>query len=225
MKKSLYVILAFIFLSFFQIGCSSYSFRGTHTTLPSVKTEPEQKYRLNDYTINVPPKKSMAWHIPYAGAFATKSDMQNLLISKYPNWFTMDSDATPINVSINCYEYNNHSARSFLVLLWLFPILWPFPINILYLEDKCDVQVMTPLQLQRGGVQFRTNAWLTVIGPWGLYRNDDQDEYTGTYRHGSGVFVGPHLDAKCFEDDKDVYVNEVVDEIKATVNILESKKE
>jgi len=223
MEKSLYAILALILLSFFQTGCSSYSFRGGRTTLSSVKTEAHQKYRLNDYTINVPPKKM--YSIPNTGAFTTKSDMQNALISKYPNRFSMDSDATPINVSINCIEYNYHGARSgFYSFLYLF-IPWSFyPVNLFEAEDRCEVKVMTPLQSQRGGVRFRTNLWLSILSPFALYRTDDQDEYTGTYRHGSGVFVAPHLDSKCFEDEKYTYVNEVVDEVDAIVDILESKK-
>jgi len=225
MKKSLYASLALIFLSFFQTGCSSYSFRGLHRTLPPAKIEAHQKYRLNDYTINVPPKISMAWFIPYAGAFATKADLQNALLSKYPNRFTMDSDATPINVNINCFEYNYHGAQSFLNALLYFFSLGVYPANFIYLEDRCEVKVMTSLQSHRGGVQFRTKAWLSVFSPFGLFRTDDQDGYTGTYRHGSGVFVGPHIDAKCFEDAKYTYVNEVVDEVDACVDILESKKQ
>jgi len=224
MKKLLYVGFALIVLFLFQIGCSSYSFRGLHRTLPPVKTEQQQKYRLNDYTINVPPEKNKAWSIPYAGAFATKSDMQNALISKYPNRFSMDNAATPLNVAINCSEYNYHGAHSLQVLIWLVPILWPIPVNLLYLEDRCEVKVMTPVQSQQGEVQLRTNAWLTVIGPWGLSRTDDQDEYTGTYRHGSGIMKAPHSDSACFEDAKFTYVNEVVDEVNAIVDSLESKK-
>ena len=166
----------------------------------------------------------MAWHIPYAGAFATKSDMQNSLISKYPNRFTMDSDATPINVNINCFEYNYHGAQSFLNALLYFSSLGVYPANYLYLEDRCEVKVMTSLQSHRGGVQFRTKAWLSVFSPFGLFRTDDQDGYTGTYQHGSGVFVGPLTDSECFENAKHTYVNEVVDEVDAIVDILESKK-
>jgi hypothetical protein len=88
-------------------------------------------------------------------------------------------------------------------------------------EDQCEVIVSVNGDTQRGTVKFRSNSWLSVWTPFGKNRTDSQDEYSGTYSHGGGIMVAPHLNTQCANGQKETYIAEVAAEINANISKLE----
>ena len=216
MKSLLYFYS--LFLIFTYIGCSSYSFRGAHTIPPKVSVQNNEKYQMRNYSLDVH-KGLSSWSVAqFSGSKVVKSDIEKELIEKYKNKFNNDNNGNLFDVKINCKP----TQCSLSGLFPYFLSLGFYPANIVNYKDSCDVLVSINDNVKKGEVKFRSNGWLSVFTPFGLYKIDQADEYNGMNRFGSGILQAPHLNKECLEKQKSVFISEVAKEISTCIVEIEN---
>lgn len=218
MKKTL-LALSIVSLSMFFTGCTSYSFRGSHTPPPPAAPLSSNQYHLKNYTSDI--KWGNGWSIPKgAGRQVIKQEIENELCATYPRRFTKDAGSTPIDVRVRHID----SDVSCWGMIPYFLSLGIYPGNIMRYMDTCEVTVSANGMAKKGEVKFRSNSWLSVWTPWALSRRDSPDAYTGAHRRGNGIMTVSAPGNTCFEHQSEVFTAEIIAEINTKILELENNR-
>lgn len=219
MKSRVTLSVLVIAVSVFQFGCTSYSFRGTHSPFPP-KTPVVQQYKLNQYSSDIKPSLTPWSIVRFGGTQVSKRDIERTLLAAYPDRFVRAETAIPVDISVRSVESRCNAWG----LVPYFLTLGIYPANVIRYQDRCEITVSMDGCRKKGEAKFRSNAWLSVWTPFGKDRTDSPDEYTGTHEGGGGLMIAPHTNSECFERQKNVYISEIAAEVNAVVLKLEQAK-
>lgn len=205
MKKNR-VWLVSLFL--FAAGCTSYSFRGVHPSVPAQgATGAPCKYRIKNYSCDfMGQAMPNPWSIPrFVGPSVDKTAIQRSLERKFPDLFSDEDDSVSLDVDVSFTGGN----ADYWGLVPYFAFLGVVPSRIVWYKDRCEIRTAISddksARARRSDIGFSSKAWLSVWTPFGLMMSDSPGQYNGECRSGYGVMTAPHLNGTCLQDEKDVF--------------------
>jgi RNase P/RNase MRP subunit POP5 len=195
-----------------QVGCTSFKYQSAHSSAPELPESFDQKFRINKLSYIYDPRAE------FISAFAkeaeqniSRDNLEDALISAYPDLFSNTRSATPFDVTVKVSESTQDWKEG-----WYFLSLSILPAKSTTTDDIQIVITQNEEELT-GRIQLYDHSRITVLSPFAWSGNIEPEVgYNGAHESQSTMFESL-ANPRIADIRKRIFLTELTEEINSVI--------